>query len=263
MFDMFQEQSETESYSSPNPSYSRVGSIYVVSIGGSLLVKAKPDWEMLQRFSEIISLLHSQGKRIVLVVGGGKIAREYVEAMKSIGANNFEQDLMGINITRANAFLVASSIMGAHKEVLVNVADAKKILDSGKIPVFGGLMPFFTTDAVGALLAEYLGGTFVNLTNVDGIYNADPRDYPDAHRFDEIGYDNLISLIQESGSKPGQNVVLDLACCMILKRSKILGAVMDGADLGNFSNFVNNLSFTGTLIKDIENENRVIFVSNK
>ncbi|PIN85145.1 MAG: hypothetical protein COV47_03570, partial [Candidatus Diapherotrites archaeon CG11_big_fil_rev_8_21_14_0_20_37_9] len=145
MFDMFQEQSETESYSSPNPSYSRVGSIYVVSIGGSLLVKAKPDWEMLQRFSEIISLLHSQGKRIVLVVGGGKIAREYVEAMKSIGANNFEQDLMGINITRANAFLVASSIMGAHKEVLVNVADAKKILDSGKIPVFGGLMPFFTT----------------------------------------------------------------------------------------------------------------------
>lgn len=254
MFDMFnndESTSDESSYSSEsNYSSDSRGDIFVISIGGSLLVKAKPDTELLRQLSQKISSFHASGKKIVLVIGGGKIARNYVECLDSFEVNNFQKDLMGIAITRANALMVANVIPECHKEVLSEVNQAKVILDAGKIPVFGGLMPFFTTDAVAALIAEALNATFVNLTNVDGIYAADPRDYPDARRFDEINYSDLISLIISCGSKPGQNVVLDFACCMILQRSNLLGVVLDGSDVENFSNYLEGNSFTGTVIKD-------------
>jgi len=255
MFDMFnQEESSQETQESDYESNSNVptGDTFVISIGGSLLVKAKPDAEKIMQIAEAISSLHSSGKRVVIVVGGGKIARNYVEVMADV--NNFEKDLMGIKLTHANAFLLASQISEAHKEVLTEIPKAKELLDVGKIPVYGGLMPFFTTDAVAALLAEFLGATFVNLTNVDGIYNEDPKDYPDAKRYDEISYISLIDLISSSGSEPGQNVVLDLACCMILKRSNIPAVVLDGNDIENFKNYVNGYSFTGTAIKEVASE---------
>ena len=251
MFDMFNEESSSESSNEEsNYSSGSRGEIFVISIGGSLLVKAKPDTEILRQLSQKISSFHASGKKIVLVIGGGKIARNYVECLDSFGVNNFQKDLMGIAITRANALMVANVIPECHNEVLLHVNKAREILDLGKIPVFGGLMPFFTTDAVAALIAESLNATFVNLTNVNGIYAADPRDYPDARRFDEINYSDLISLIISCGSKPGQNIVLDFACCMILQRSNLLGVVLDGNDVENFSNYIEGNSFTGTTIKD-------------
>ncbi|MFH1391779.1 MAG: UMP kinase [Candidatus Diapherotrites archaeon] len=257
MFDMFNQQEDSDSQENQESEHNSdfnapSGNTFVLSIGGSLLVKAKPDSEMIQKISEAISELHSAGKRIVIVVGGGKTARNYVEAMNV--SNNFEKDLMGIQVTRANAFLLASQIPECHKEILTEIPKVKEILDSGKIPVFGGLMPFFTTDAVGALLAEFLEANFVNITNVDGIYNANPKDYPDAKRYDEISYSSLIDLISSSGSEPGQNVVLDLACCMILKRSLIPAVVLDGNDIENLKNYINGYSFIGTTIKENASE---------
>lgn len=252
MFDMFTkdpEEQESSSYSSDAPQ----GDTFVIAIGGSLLVKAKPDVEKINEIAEAISSLHSAGKKIVLVVGGGKTARNYVEAMPD-SVNNFELDLMGIKITRVNAALLASHIENTHPKILTEITKAKEVLSEGKIPVFGGLMPFFTTDAVAALLAEFLNANFVNLTTVDGIYNEDPNEYENAKKYDEISYDSLISLISSAGSKPGQNLVLDIACCMILKRSNILGVVLSGEDIENFKNYMNGYTFNGTKIKEVANE---------
>ncbi len=227
------------------------GNIFVVSIGGSLIVDENgPNPEKIRVIADAVSALHSQGKQFVLVVGGGKSARSYVEAMRSLGANNFVQDLAGINVTRVNALLVAHAIHNAHKNVLDDFFAAKEIIDAGKIPVFGGHIPFFTTDSVGALIAEALNGTFVNLTNVDGIYDSDPAVNSEARRFDEISHGHLVRLIMQSGSTPGQNVVLDLACCLILQRSKIRAVVLNGNDMQNFSNYINDYSFVGTLIRE-------------
>ncbi|MBI4210616.1 MAG: UMP kinase [Candidatus Diapherotrites archaeon] len=226
--------------------------LFVVSIGGSLIADdAGPNAEKIRAIADMISSLHSSGKRFVLVVGGGRAARNYVEAMRSFSQNNFGLDLLGIHITRANAMLVANAVPSAHREVLTDITRASAVLDSGKIPVFGGIMPFFTTDSVGALLAEHLGAVFVNLTNVDGIYDSNPADNAGAKRFEEIGYGQLVSLIVAAGSVPGQNVVLDLACCLILQRSRIPAVVLNGNDMQNFSNYINGSAFTGTVIRDI------------
>ncbi|MEM4326818.1 MAG: UMP kinase [Candidatus Diapherotrites archaeon] len=229
--------------------------IYVVSIGGSLLfTNDMPDAEKIKAIAEVISQLHYSGKKFVIVVGGGKSARLYLDSAKSLGLNNFEQDLLGILITKANATLMAAALPNAWKKVLDDVREAKEIIDEGKIPVFGGLMPLFTTDTVAALIAEYLNGTFVNLTNVDGIFDSNPKENPEAKMLTEISYDKLITIIAKESSKPGQNVVLDLPCCMILKRSKIPAVVLNGNNLPNFAAFVRGEQFTGTTIKEIPEE---------
>lgn len=250
MFDMFNTESN------PPSSQSVSGSdIFVVSIGGSLIFNENsPDNDKIKQIADVISQMHYSGKKFVLVVGGGRAARQYVDVAKSLGLNNFEQDLLGIHLTRANATLIAAAIPNASKKVLTDVQQAKEIIDEGKIPVFGGLMPLFTTDTVGALIAEYLNATFVNLTNVDGIYDENPNENPDAKRFDDISYKKLVAMIAQVGSSPGQNVVLDLPCCMILQRSKIPAVVLNGTDLSNFAAFVRGEQFIGTVIREIYEE---------
>ncbi|VVB99227.1 Uridylate kinase [uncultured archaeon] len=252
MFDFLEHPIEQESRPASQPVQ---GNVFVVSIGGSLIIDENgPNTEKIMAIAGTISSLHSQGKKFVLVVGGGRTARSYVGAMRDLGANNFMQDLAGINVTRVNAMLVANAIPNAHKVVLDDFSRAQEILDAGKIPVFGGHIPFFTTDSVGALIAESLNGTFVNLTNVDGIYDSNPAVNAEAKRFDEIGYQRLVQLIMQGGSVPGQNVVLDLACCMILQRSRIPAVVLNGNNLQNFSDYLDGGTFIGTSIRDIGSE---------
>lgn len=237
------------SASSCTASYRKV---FVLSAGGSILVTEKPKTTFIAKFSETINELMNEGFGFCIVVGGGKIARSYVAAAKTFGADNFSLDELGIQASRLNAMLLIQTLEKAHPSVQTDVNKAEEILAAGKIPVFGGLIPGFTTDTVAALLAEKLHCDFINLTNVDGIYSADPEHNPRAKFFPEIGYEKLLSLIRLSESKPAQNVILDLPCCMILKRSKIQGIVLDGNDLANFKAALRGEDFKGTVISEKE-----------
>lgn len=250
MFDMFKDQGQSASPSTSSASTDT----FVVSVGGSTFFGKKANTALIAKLSESISALQREGYKFVLVAGGGALARDYVAAAKNLGANHFEQDMLGIRITRLNAQLLAKVIENAHDKVLTRVEDARKILDAGKVPVYGGLIPLFTTDSVGALIAEYLNATFVNLTNVDGIYSTDPRKYSKATFFPEISYAKLISLMKLSGSKPGQNLVLDLPCCLILQRSNLKALVVSGEDLSNFEAAIRGNEFKGTVVLPEEKE---------
>lgn len=247
MFEQFEKQGQEQGFSevaSGAPSRE----VFVISAGGSLFFDEKPLSSKIAKFCETINRLHSEGFRFVVVVGGGKVTRNYVAALKSFGANNFLQDQLGIMLTRANAMVFVQALDNSFKEVLTHPKEAFEVLEKGKIPVFGGVFPFFTTDAVAALICEVVGGTFVNLTDVDGVYSSDPQKNPAAKFFDTISYEKLISLVKLAGSKPGQNMVLDLASCMILKRSNIKGVVLNGENLENFEAMVRGQEFRGTVI---------------
>jgi len=207
---------------------------------------------MLQiaKFAELLEKLHSQGKKFVLVVGGGKSARNYVAAAKSFGATNFSQDELGIMLTRANAFVFIQALQKSHPKVLADPLEAMPVLQAGKIPVFGGLMPSFTTDAVAALVAEAVEGEFVNLTDVDGIFSSDPKKTKVPRLLEEISFTRLFSLLSKAQTGPGQNFVIDLPCANILKRSSIRGIVLNGNNLENFEAFINGQEFVGTVIRD-------------
>jgi len=231
----------TAPYSSSN--------VFVVSVGGSIIANGKPNSEALSAVSNTLNELIRNGYKLVLVVGGGKIARDYVNAAKQLGANNFELDEIGIRVTRTNASLFLSSIENAFPEILTDIKKAVDVLEQGKTPIYGGLMPGFTTDAVGALLAEYLNATFINLSNVDGIFTADPAAYPSARLYHEMSYEKLLEILIQNAMKPGQNLILDLPAAMILKRSSLSAFFLNGQDLENFKAAVQGLEFHGTLIR--------------
>lgn len=235
--------------------------VFVVSVGGSLVCGFKPNPEKMKRVAASISKLSRAGFGFAIVVGGGKVARAYVNAARSLGAENREQDMLGIAITRANAMLFLQALAkthqhaqnGVHMQVLTEPMQAHSVVDSGKIAVFGGIKPGITTDGVGALVAEQLGqgAVFINLTNVDGVYTADPRKEKGAKLLKSMGYDELIRLVGSGAEhKPGQNFVLDLPCCQTLKRAKINGLVLNGNKLANFESAVRGEKFRGTVIGD-------------
>jgi len=236
----------TSAQASYNSSASKV---FVVSVGGSVLMDGKPKAEAISRVSDCLNDLIRLGYKLVIVVGGGKIARDYVNASKELGANNFELDELGIRITRVNASLLLTTIENAFPKILEDIKQAEDVLAKGKTPIFGGLMPGFTTDAVASLLAEHLNATFVNLSNVEGIFTADPAAYPSARMYHELSYKKLLEILTSCAMKPCQNLVLDLPAAMILKRSGLTAFFLGGHDLDNVKAAIQGQEFHGTVVR--------------
>jgi len=250
MFEMFENYDEENSSSSSSAS-SGVKPIIVVSVGGSMIAKDKMDAPLIAKFANSINDLRKQGFEFVLVAGGGKIARNYIAAAKNLGVeNNFILDEIAITVTRLNALILIQAFEEAFPDVLTDVKKIHDILHRKKIPVFGGLIPGFTTDTVAASIAEYIGGIFVNLSNQDGVYNADPRYSKNARLLPKLSHERLMKLITSKDSRaPGENMILDAFTCMILNRSKITTFVLNMADLDNFENAVKGMDFRGTIIE--------------
>ncbi|MBI5553178.1 MAG: UMP kinase [Candidatus Diapherotrites archaeon] len=222
---------------------------FSVSVGGSLFFGDSLDLSRIRALADSIIRLHRAGHSFILVCGGGKPARNYVAASKRLGASAFVQDELGIALTRVNARLFMAALGSrAYPRVLESLSEVPLALNAGKIPVLGGLLPSLTTDAVCALAAESVGGRMINLTNVDGVFDADPRTNKSARLLSSVSYDDLLKLLKNSGMVPGQQVVLDLPCVLVLRRSKIPAFVLNGSDGKNFEACVKGKKFKGTRI---------------
>ncbi|MBU2100380.1 UMP kinase [Candidatus Micrarchaeota archaeon] len=251
MFEMFENynQENQNEYSVPAEK-----PVVVVSVGGSMIAQEKINAPLIAKLANSVNNLRKEGFEFILVAGGGKIARDYIATAKTLGVeNNFVLDEIAITVTRLNALILIQAFDNAYPEVLTDVKQIHHILDSKKIPVFGGLIPGFTTDTVAASIAEYIGGIFVNLSNQDGVYNVDPAHSKRARLIPRMSHEKLMKLLPRADSRsPGENMILDAFTCMILNRSKITTFVLNMADLDNFENAVRGLEFTGTIIDSSE-----------
>jgi uridylate kinase len=258
MFDMFNEDTPTASYSSDSdtsgPSFSSspldLDKLYVISAGGSVFIKDEINVAKIKQFCELIDKFSALGNRFVIVIGGGKTARAYQEIAKELGANNFELDSIGIEATKLNAMLFLKGIKNAYPNVIENT-NKLKILVNNYTPILGGVTEGQTTDAVAALVAEQLGGKFINLSNVDGVYDADPKEDSDAVLFEKLSYNDMNFLLKEKELIPGQNLFLDKQAASILTRSKIKSFFLSGEHLEDLENFLNGNPYRGTTIDEI------------
>ena len=269
MFEMFENWSEQNKEAASSPSSSSSTTSYssssyssndsaigdfssrktmVLSVGGSVFFQERPKTTAIAKFCETINSLVNEGYAFVIVVGGGKPARTYQAAAKSLGANNFELDEVGIATTKLNALLFTYNIDRAWKDVLNEIKFARKALSFGRIPIFSGTVSGQTTDAVAASIAEYLNCDFINLSNVDGIYASDPNKVQSTKMFDDLTHTKMVSLLKAIASKPGAHTFVDLQAASILSRSKIRSFFINGADLENFKSLVRGQEFKGTTV---------------
>jgi len=197
----------------------------VLSLGGSVL---SLNAERIKSFADILEKVANDHK-VFVVVGGGKIARDYINTAKSLGADNTFCDYLGIGVTRLNAMLLISALKSAPKIVPEDFKTAYELSIKHDIVVMGGTFPGHTTDATAALLAEFVGADLLlNATSVDGVYSDDPKLNPNAKKFDKIKVDNLIEIVAKAEAKAGGSFVMDLLALKIIQRSRIKTIVFLG-----------------------------------
>ena len=146
----------------------------VVSLGGSVLIPEEDDADHLSDLSKLLREMAAE-HRLLLVCGGGKVARYYITTGRDIGASEKELDELGIMTTRINAKLVSLALGDmALGDIPTTVEEAEKASTDDRIVVMGGTVPGHTTDAVSAMLAEKVGAVrIVNGTSVDAAFTAD------------------------------------------------------------------------------------------
>ena len=121
-------------------------------------------------------------------------------------------------------------------------------IKEGLVLVMGGVKPGQTTDAVAADLAVANGSRlFIEATNVDGVYDYDPRKNPDALRIEHLTFDELIEIVGTEHT-PGMNTVIDPKAARIMKEHSLTTYVLDGSDIANMEQAILGEEFEGTTI---------------
>ncbi len=219
----------------------------VISVGGSIVNPGNPDITFIKSLSSMLKELRPD--MLGLVVGGGRPARTYVDAMREMGSDNYSMDLAGIMATRMNAMMLISAMGIDQKTIPETIGEAHDILLSNKIVVMGGTVPGHTTDTVATLLAESCGAeTVYNMTSVDGVYDSDPKISKSAKMFDKLDYREAFEISLKSYTGAASNQFMDSVSLLIAMRSKIKICIFSGTDLQNARSAFNGKKFKGTVI---------------
>ncbi|MFY9716421.1 MAG: UMP kinase [Thermoplasmata archaeon] len=233
-----------------NRGYPQPQAPVVVSIGGSVLLTGDRDRQYIERLSALLGRL---GRRFPLVVttGGGRTAREYIRLGRSLGLTEVELDELGIEVTRLHAHLLAARIgppTPSHPPESVRATVAA--LRAGSPVVLGGTEPGHTTDGVASLLAVRLrAARVINATDVDGVYERDPRTDPSARRRTRIRWPEFRAMVERGATgEAGQNFLFDRLGAELLSRASIPLRVVAGRELKNLENAIAGRRFSGTTV---------------
>jgi len=222
--------------------------IVVISLGGSLIVPKKIDLKFLQKFEKVLKK-HTRKYKFILVCGGGTIARKYINILKANKSSEYLQSLVGIAVTRLNARFM-SYLFGKDPESGIphDMKHVKGLLRKNNIVFCGALRyaPKQTSDSTAAKLANYFDSEFINLTNVKGLYDIDPKK-KGAKFIPEITREELYKMIMKIKYKPGQHAPLDQTAIKVIKANKIKTYIL-GKDLKQLDNLLNEKKFIGTIV---------------
>jgi uridylate kinase len=217
----------------------------VISVGGSMINPETVNTRFLHDLKPII-LRAARKHKIVIVTGGGFIARDYIHALK--GKSRKAQSEVGVAATRLNALLVAE-YLGKKALVPTTKEQVKRLLRKDNIVVCGGLHTGkgTTSDGSTAEIAAYLkADAMINLTNVKGLYTKDPRKHLTARFIPKICHRHFKTMMDKVKEKPGQHFILDSTATRITRDNNITVIIMKGVT--NLEHYLQGKEFSGTVI---------------
>ncbi|GAA3794199.1 UMP kinase [Qipengyuania pelagi] len=190
----------------PMPPMKRV----LLKLSGEVLMGDGPfgiDPDFVMELAEEVKRAKETGLEICLVIGGGNIFRGMAGAAR--GMDRAQADYMGMLATVMNALAMQNALEQIGVPTRVQSAiqmdqvcepvirrRAERHLEKGRIVIFaaGVGAPYFTTDSGAALrAAEMRCDALLKGTSVDGVYSADPKQDPNAQRFDTVTYDRVLA----------------------------------------------------------------------
>ena len=197
----------------------------VVKLSGKVF--SGEDGRDIGRYASMLADLSGKVQPVV-VAGGGKIARHYISIARGFGLDEASLDIIAIQVSRLNAkMLIAALGAKAHPAVPEDLEQVTDAAASGKIIVAGGLHPGQSTNATSALIAEKVGASrFFNATDVNGIYDSDPRTNKKAKLFKEITTKQCREILGGESSMAGGYDLMDIVALKVIERSKIPTVVL-------------------------------------
>ncbi len=220
----------------------------VLSLGGSIICPNDFDFVFLKKFRQLIETYIKRNYKFIIICGGGKLARNFQEiASKNKKLSNEELDWLGIYATKINSSIVRS-IFGNNAEDIVVSNPTKKISIKKNILIASGWKPGWSTDYDAVLLAKNLKANEVfNISNVDYVYDKDPKKFKDAKKIEKMKWNNYLKMTGTKW-KAGMNVPFDPIAARAAQESKIKVYII-GKDLNNLRNSLDGKKFKGTVIQ--------------
>jgi uridylate kinase len=193
----------------------------VIKLSGSLFSENAAKTS-LQKYATMFKSI-SRKTQLVVVAGGGQIARHYINVARSFGVDEASLDELGIEVSRLNAQLLVYALgKQAHPHIPKNLKEVVEAVDTGKIVVTGGLHPGQSTNATSVQIAEKINASmFVNATDVDGVYDADPKTHKNAKLLKTVKLRNLRSMLVHESTMAGAYDLMDIVALKVIERSRI------------------------------------------
>lgn len=246
----------------------------VIALGGSIAFPEEVNTEFLQDFSSLIREEVRNGRKFIIVVGGGYITRKYQNAASDITEISEEdKDWIGVHATRLNAHFLRTLFKEEANPVVFD--ERRKVKKFGKYPVIigSGWQPGWSTDFVSVQIAvdfnidrviclgkpSYVLAPAVapkqekvktaSLSQTKTVAGQNPA-YYNSERLkpvSELSWEEYLKIIPSEWS-PGLHVPVDPVGAKLAKKENIKAVVANGENLQNFKNILERKEFKGTLL---------------
>lgn len=217
--------------------------------GGGLGVDPDVVADIAQQISNVVQ----NGTQVAVVIGGGNYFRG--AQLSERGMDRARADYMGMLGTVMNCLALQDFLEKINVDTRVQTAitmgqvaesyvprRAERHLEKGRVVIFGAGLgaPFFSTDTTAAQRALEIGAEVVLMAKgVDGVYSDDPRKNPQAEKFDELTYDDVLQ----------KNLkVADATAISLCRDNKLPILVFNLLENGNIKRAVNGEKI-GTIIR--------------
>lgn len=237
------------------PKYNRI----LLKLSGEALMGTREfgiDPATLERFADDIVSVWKLGVQVAIVIGGGNIYRGISAAAD--GIHKATGDQMGMLATVINSLALQNTLekLGVVTRLasaidMASIAEAYirrrviRHLEKGRVVILGAGTghPYFTTDTAAALRAVEIGADVIlKGTRVDGVYDSDPEKNPNAFRFQEISYLDVLKRDLK---------VMDLTAITLCRENKLPILVFNMNEQGNLRRLILGEEI-GTLVRDSE-----------
>lgn len=222
----------------------------VISLGGSLVVpNGGIDTEYISKFNIFIRSKIAEGIRFFIVVGGGSTARHYIDAARKVAGkiDDWDLDYLGIHTTELNAHFIRTIFRDiAHPRIILNYEKKiEKLVEP--LVIAAGWKPGSSTDYDAMLLVrDYGAKSLINMSNIEWVYNKDPKKHTDAIFIEKMSWDEYEKMTDAKWS-PGANVPFDPMATKLAKELKCTVFII-GKNLENLDKLLKGEKFKGTVI---------------